>query len=265
MERTVRNFRLLEQIGTGGMGVIYRAVQLTLDRQVALKEMHPHLAKDEEFLRRFEREAKTAATLQHENIVSVIDFGEDGGSYFLALEFVDGADLKVLLAKDPKVVLPVALAVMVDVLKGLEHAHARGIVHRDIKPANIMVTKDGVAKIADFSIAQAQTMPSMTVTGATLGTPAYMSPEQAAGGRPVDARTDLFSAGVILFEMLSGKRPFEGDTYASIISQLLTVTPPDLHEIDPVVPASITRVVKRALEKDPDRRYQSAADFRRDL
>jgi predicted Ser/Thr protein kinase len=265
MERTVRNFKLVEQIGTGGMGVIYRAIQTTLDRPVAFKELHPHLARDADFLKRFEREAKTAATLQHENIVGVIDFGQDGESYFIAMEYVDGADLKGLMSKEPKVVLPVAVSAILDVLRGLEHAHSRGIVHRDIKPANVMVTKDGVVKIADFSIAQAATMPSMTVTGAMMGTPAYMSPEQAGGGKQLDARTDLFSTGVILWEMLAGRRPFDGDTYAVVISRLLTVTPPDLSEIDRTVPVSIAKVAKKALAKDPDRRYANAAAFRQDL
>ncbi len=264
LERTVRNFKLVEQIGTGGMGVIYRAIQTTLDRPVAFKELHPHLAKDAEFIRRFEREAKTAATLQHENIVHVIDFGKEGESYFIAMEFVDGGDLKQMLAHEPKLLLPVAVTFALDILKGLEHAHARGIVHRDLKPANLMVTREGCAKIADFSVAQAQTMSSVTMTGAMMGTPAYMSPEQI-GGRPLDARTDLFSMGVILFDVLAGRRPFEGDTYPAVITNLLTVVPPPLHQIDPLVPESIARVVRKALEKDADRRYQTASDFAREL
>ncbi len=263
MERTVRNFKLLETIGTGGMGTIYKAVQVTLDRPVAIKELHAHLARDPEFLQRFEREAKSAAALQHENIVGVIDFGktrDDGEGYFLALEYVEGCDLKVLMEPDSKVVLPVAVSVVLDVLRGLGHAHSRGVVHRDIKPANVMVSKDGIAKVADFSIARASSLPSMTQTGETVGTPAYMSPEQAQG-EAIDGRSDLFSAAIILYEMLAGIRPFPGEAFAAIFNKLLTSKPQALAEINPFVPDALSRVVAKALERSKERRFQSAEDF----
>lgn len=262
MDRTFRQFRILEPIGKGTTGSIYRGVQTTLDRPVAIKELHPHLSADPDFIARFEREAKTAATLQHENIVSVIDFGREMDRFYIALEFVDGSDVDALIDQHVKIPLPVALTLMNDMLRGLEHAHRHGVVHRDVKPANVLLSKHGTAKIADFSIAHAATQPSMTMTGATLGTPAYMSPEQV-GGRPVDARTDLFSAVVMFYEMVTGKRPFAGDSYPSIIGQLLTVTPELLSKVDPAIPESIARVVRRGLEKDRDRRYPDAAELAR--
>lgn len=260
----IRQFELVEQIGTGSMGIIWRAVQTSLDRAVAIKELHPLLAKDQEFLHRFEREAKTAGTLQHENIVGVIDYGQEGDTYFLALEFVDGTNLEDLLADAGELPVSVATMIAIDVLNGLYHAHKRGITHRDIKPANIMLTTEGMAKVADFSIATAAQMPSITQTGAMMGTPAYMSPEQVSG-RALSGQTDLFSLGVILWELCTGKRPFEGDTYPTIISNLLNHHPRNLHELDPKIPAGFARVVERALEKDVEKRYQDAQEFLEDL
>ena len=265
VERSVRNYKLIEQIGTGGMGVIWRAVQTTLDRPVAIKELHPHLAKDRDFIERFEREAKSAAALDHENIVRVIDFGREDDGSFLAMEYVDGTDLKVLLAQQPTVVAPVAVQIALEILRGIGAAHAKGIVHRDLKPANVMLTKDGVTKIADFSIAFSANTPSLTATGSTPGTPAYMSPEQAGGNTRLDARSDLFSVGVILYEMLAGRKPFLGETYGQMVGQVLHVDPPPLATVSTGVPDAVIRCVKRALEKDVSRRWVTAADFQREL
>ncbi len=271
-ERRVRNFRLVREIGTGGMGTIWRAIQEPLERPVALKELHPHLAKDPDFLRRFEREAQAAAAIHHENVVSVIDFGREGDACFLALELVDGPDLSTVLGSsagasdvERRVPLPIALSIATDILRGLATAHARGVVHRDIKPANVLLSKEGVAKIADFSVALVQASGSLTTTGTTLGTPAYMSPEQAGGGRALDARSDLFSVGVLLWEMLAGAKPFDGDTYAAIVGRVLTYEPRDLDQVDRLVPARVSRAVRRALEKDAQRRWASADELRREL
>ena len=256
---TLRTFELLEQIGAGTTGRVFRARQTTLDRTVAVKLLHPHLANDDELVRSFEHEAKTAATLQQENIVAVIDFGRQGDEYLLAMEYVDGVDLKGLIAQAGRIPLPVAMSVAIDALRGLAHAHFRGVVHRDIKPANIMVSRAGIAKIADFSTAKL-----MTGDNELSGSPAYMSPEQAQG-LTVDARSDLFSLGVALHEMLAGAQPFRGADVPAVLQSLVTTTPPDLHEVDRAIPESVARVVRRALEKDPKNRYAQATDFLRDL
>ena len=263
--RTIRNFQLIEQIGTGGMGVIWRAVQISLDRPVAVKELHPHIAKDKEFIVRFEREAKSAATLEHENIVGVIDFGQEGDGWFIAMELVEGPDLKSLLERHPKVPLPVAISIALDVLRGLDAAHARGIVHRDVKPANVLLTKEGIAKVADFSVAQSSNTPSVTATGAMLGTPSYMSPEQASGSSVLDRRSDVFAAGTIVYEMVTGRRAFEGHTYPAILNAVQRADPARIEAVEPSVPKSIAAVVRRAMERNVERRYETAADFARDL
>ncbi len=268
MSRTIRNFRLVEQIGAGGVGIVWKAIQTTLDRPVAVKELHPNLAKDVDFIRRFEREAKAAAALTHESLVGVIDFGQEGDTYFLALEYVDGFDLRTLLERlgtNQRVSLAIAISLLAPILHGLEHAHEKRIVHRDVKPGNILVAKSGVVKLGDFSAAFGGSLPAVSVTGQTLGTPAYMSPEQAEGGRALDGRSDVFAVGVILWELIAGRRPFEGDSYGSVIAQIVTRDPPDLATVDPTVPESIVRIARKALQKDRDRRYAKAGDFARDL
>jgi len=249
MGRTIRNFEILEEIGKGGMAVIYKAKQTTLDRIVAIKELYPHLASDNEIIGRFEREAKAVAKLQHENLINIIDYGKEGASYFIAMEFVEGGlTLKDIIVKVKKFPIPIALRVVTEVLKGLEYAHDKGIFHRDIKPANIMISKDGAVKIADFGIAKNLESAGETKTGQAVGTPAYMSPEQLAG-RKVDARTDLFSLGVMFYEMLGGVRPFPGDTLHTIITQIIQTTPRPVEELDPLVPPEVSKVIKKALEK----------------
>jgi len=264
MAKQIRNFLIQEPIARGGMATVYKAVQTSLDRVVAVKELHSHLVHDKSFIERFEREAKSAATLKHENIVDIIEYGQEGEEYFLAMEYVPGESLKDLLTKAGIVPIEMALFIAEEVLKGLEHAHARGITHRDIKPANILLSKEGGVKIADFGLAQAADVSTLTVTGALVGTPAYMSPEQAAG-RKVDCRSDLFSLGVVLYELLCGEKPFMGETYSAVITRILTGEPQPLGELNPLVTPELWRIAERALAKDPDRRYQSAADMRRDL
>jgi len=255
----------MEKIGMGGMATIYKAKQTSLDRVVAIKELHSHLASDKEIIERFEKEAKSVAKLQHENLVNIIDYGKEGNSYFIAMEFVEGGlTFKDLLAKVKKFPIPIALRVVTEVLKGLEYAHDKGIYHRDIKPANIMVSKDGSIKIADFGIAKNLESAGQTKTGQAVGTPAYMSPEQLAG-RKVDQRTDLFSLGVMFYEILGGIRPFPGDTLHTIITQIIQTNPRPIEELDPLVPPEVASVVKKALEKDMDKRYSSATEMLKEL
>ena len=207
-----KSYRILETVASGGTAVLYRALQISLDRVVAVKRLHPHLTQDENFTRRFVLEAKAAASLDHQNIVRVIDFGVEEGSYQMVMEFVEGESLKEVFDRWRPMHPELALALVHQVCRGLEHAHAKGIVHRDIKPGNIMLTKMGVAKITDFGLAKlTQSNSSQTAADSILGTPLYMSPEQAFG-ESVDQRSDLFSLGTVLYELLTGRQRFAGGT-----------------------------------------------------
>jgi serine/threonine protein kinase len=264
IERRIRNFQIKELIATGGMAAIYKAVQISLDRIVAVKILHAHLTQDKDFIIRFEREAKAAANLQHENIVNIIDFGQEDEIYFIAMEYVDGKSLKDLLSEVKFLPQEIALGITLEVAKGLGYAHQKGIVHRDVKPANILIGYDGLVKIADFGLAQAQDLTSVTVTGSIVGTPAYMSPEQASGKR-VDNRSDIFSLGVVLYEMLTGMKPFKGENYSSVIHEILTATPPKPFEANPLILKELSPIVERMLEKDPEKRYQRIEELSEDI
>lgn len=277
MERTVRGFKLLEVIARGGMAVVYKAVQTSVDRIVAVKELHQHLVQDSEFIDRFKREATAAANLHHENIIIIHDYGaeeRDGQimSYIIAMEYVEGKSLKDLLAAPDgrqengrRLPIPVALNISIQICRGLEHAHNKGVVHRDIKPANIILANDGYVKIADFGLAHSSHLPSMTVTGATLGTPAYMSPEQAAGNRKIDARADIFSLGVVMYEMVTGIKPFLGETYPATITKILTFNPPPVTHINPAVPQEFGQIIDKCISKDVDKRYASVTEILKEL
>ncbi|MEO0189788.1 MAG: serine/threonine-protein kinase [candidate division WOR-3 bacterium] len=262
--RRIRNFEIKELIATGGMAAIYKANQITLDRIVAIKILHGHLAQDKDFIIRFEREAKAAANLQHENIVNIIDFGQEEEVYFIAMEYVDGKSLKDLLNQVKFIPQEIALGIIIEIAKGLGYAHQKGIVHRDMKPANILIGYDGCVKIADFGLAQAQDLTTITVTGAIVGTPAYMSSEQAAG-KKVDNRSDIFSLGVVFYEMLTGAKPFKGENYSSVIHEILTVTPPKAFEANPLISKELSAIIERMLEKDPDKRYQNIEEVSEDI
>jgi len=264
INRRIRNFELKELIATGGMAAIYKANQITLDRIVAIKILHGHLAQDKDFIIRFEREAKAAANLQHENIVNIIDFGQEEEVYFIAMEYVDGKSLKDILIQVKFIPQEIALGIVLEIGKGLGYAHQKGIVHRDIKPANILIGYDGIVKIADFGLAQAQDLTTITVTGAIVGTPAYMSPEQAAG-KKVDSRSDIFSLGVVLYEMLTGVKPFKGENYSSVIHEILTINPVKAFEANPLISKELSTVIERMLEKDPDKRYQNIEAVSEDI
>lgn len=264
MIKSIKNFEIKELIATGGMAAIYKAVQTSLDRVVAIKVLHGHLAQDPNFIQRFEREAKAAANLKHENIVNIIDFGKDEEVYFIAMEYVEGRSLKDLITRVKVFPLEVVMTIATDICKGLEHAHERGVTHRDIKPANILIGYDGTVKIADFGLAQAQDLTSITVTGAIVGTPAYMSPEQAAG-RKVDVRSDIFSMGIILYEMLTGEKPFPGENYSSVITRILTLTPKRAVEMNPLVPVELSQIVEKMMEKDIDKRFADVGKLLLDM
>jgi serine/threonine protein kinase len=265
MKKDFGAFELHERIGSGGMASVYLGVQKSLDRKVVLKILHPHLAEDEKLVQRFEREARAAAMLRHENIVQMIDCGRHEDVFYIAMEFVAGKDLKQLMEESGQPPLEVALQLLRDVCSGLEHAHAHHIIHRDIKPANIMLTLDGTVKIMDFGLARrSEDSTAVTVVGAVLGTPAYMSPEQATG-EPVDERSDIFSAGVVGYELLGGKRPFQGDSYSSVLRSILTVEPLALGSFNPLVPDEVVAIIHRMLQKDVSKRYPRVMQVSSDL
>lgn len=255
----IGRYRVLDTLGEGAMGIVYRAEDAMLARQVAVKVMTEAIARQGDLRDRFLREARAAGSLQHPNIVTVYDFGEVEGHLFIAMELVDGADLAHLLSRHEPLPLDSKLGIVGDLLAGLAYAHKGGVVHRDIKPANVRVTSDGRAKIMDFGIAYV-TSSDLTRTGLTLGTPSYMAPEQVVGEQVTPA-TDIFAAGVVLYELLAGVKPFAGPTIHSILFKIVSEPPPELGTLVPGLPPAVGEVVARALRKDPAERYQTALDM----
>ncbi|OQX91845.1 MAG: hypothetical protein B6D58_05990 [candidate division Zixibacteria bacterium 4484_95] len=262
--KKIANFELKELIGTGGMANIYRGLQLSLDRPVALKILHHHLTLNKNFIMRFENEAKKAAMLHHENIVSIIDYGHVDGEYFIAMEYIEGQSLKEMMTRMKRLPLEIALLICHEVTKGLKYAHSHGLIHRDIKPANIMLSTDGRIMITDFGIAKTFNDMSITDTGQMVGSPAYMSPEQAAS-RPIDHRCDIFSLGIVLYEIITGEKPFKGETYQEMITSIISSKPvkPSLMRID--VTPSIENIIMKVLSKNIDSRYQDADELGAEL
>jgi len=261
--KTIAHYKILERIGAGGMGVVYKAEDIKLGRLVALKFLPPYALDSEEDRIRFTNEAQAAAALDHPNICTVHEINEVDGHHYIAMAYVDGTNLKERIRGGP---LPIAeaLDIAVQVAAGLKRAHEKGIVHRDIKPANILLATDGTAKICDFGLAKSGISKKVTRTGSTVGTAAYMSPEQARS-EPVDHRTDIWSLGVILYEMLTGRPPFFADHEASVIYSILQEDYTPLLEHRPEAPPPVPDIVARALAKNPALRYQSMADVERDL
>jgi eukaryotic-like serine/threonine-protein kinase len=256
-------YRILRKIGAGGMANVYLAEDQELGRRVAIKILNERHANDDQFVERFRREAKNAAALSHPNIVSIYDRGEAEGTYYIAMEYLDGRSLKELIVTRGDAPVPVAVEYARQILSALRFAHRHGIVHRDIKPHNVLVNAEGAVKVTDFGIARAGAS-QMTEAGSIVGTAQYLSPEQARGG-DVDQRSDLYSLGVVLYELLTGTVPFTGDTPVEIAMKHLSQTPEPPSKLRPDVPRELDMVVMRALAKDPADRYQTAEEMEADL
>ncbi len=257
-------YRLLREVGTGGMGQVFLAEDAFLHRQVAVKVLRGDLARNPDFVERFRREATAAAKLSHPNVVAIYDVGEEDGASYLVMEYVEGETLQAHLSRSGPVGPEQTAYIGAQVAAALEHAHARGVIHRDIKPANILLTRDGTAKVTDFGIARAVSDATVVNTGGLLGSAYYLSPEQARGGY-TDEKSDLYSLGVVLYEMVTGQVPFSGDTMVAVAMKHLRERAPDPRELNREVPESLQEVIHRALQKDPGRRCASAAVMRQDL
>ncbi len=260
---SIGKYRIIELVGEGAMGVVYRAIDPVLERTVAIKVMNDSIARQADLRKRFLHEAQAAGSLQHPNVVCIYDLGEADGHLFIAMEFVQGVDLEHLIEKGQPLSLQAKLDIIIDVLTGLSFAHKRGIVHRDIKPANIRVAEDGRAKIMDFGVAHLASS-SMTSTGSILGTPTFMAPEQITEGKTSPA-TDIFAVGGVLYQILTLMKPFDAPTLQNLFFKIITEKPRSVTELMPNLPPALDRIVNKAMAKEPANRYATALDMANDL
>jgi eukaryotic-like serine/threonine-protein kinase len=258
-------YELEELVGTGGMSSVFRAHDRLLDRNVALKVLHEQYTADAEYVERFRREARSVAALSHPNIVTVIDRGEHGGRQFIVFEYVEGENLKRLIERRGPAPVATALELAMQVARGLSFAHQQGLVHRDVKPQNVLLNGDGQAKVTDFGIARSlDVQHGMTQTGTVLGTSDYIAPEQAQGQR-VDEHTDVYSLGVVLYELLTNEVPFPGENFVAVAMRHINEPPPSIRDKRPDVPPRVEAAVQRAMAKDPEDRFPTMVDFCREL
>jgi serine/threonine protein kinase len=261
----IRGYDSFEQVAVGGMAVVFKARKQSLKKTVAIKVLLPHLAADPRFITRFQQEAEAAAKVQHDNIVNVIDYGSSESSYYIVMEYYDGLTIEELLRTQARLPIDVALSIVLNVCYGLEAAHAENLVHRDIKPANIIFTRQGGVKIADFGLAKAiDKFTLVTHHGKVVGTPAYMSPEQTRG-EIVGVKSDIFSLGVVAYELLASRRPFDGASYAEVVDHIQSQEPPHISSFNPMVEAPFEQIVMRMLRKRLEERYAHVAEVVMDL
>ena len=262
---TLPRYRLVEEVGHGGMAVVYRAMDTTLEREVAVKVLHPHLADLAESRARLEREAHAVAKLRHENILEIFDYsGPDSPESFIVTEFIHGKTLKAFLTAHPLPFVEVAEMIVSEVARALEHAHHVGVIHRDVKPENVMVRDDGIIKLMDFGIAQIVDKERMTITGQLLGSPAYMAPEHVEG-KPLDFRTDVFAVGILLYQLATGQLPFRGKNPHEVLKRIAECKYPAPEAVNPKIGGRLARMIVKALAKDPDARYPDVAPLRKEL
>lgn len=264
MIERIGNCRIIEEVGAGGMAVVYKAIQEPLGRVVGIKALKSSIAVETQFAERFEREARFMASLQQENIINVYDFIKYGGTMFIVMEYVEGIDLYDLLDKFKRIPIEAATIIALQVARALNHAHFRGIIHRDIKPANVMISKRGDVKLMDFGIARDETLSDLTETGTGLGTPSYMSPEQILGDK-LDQRTDIWSLGVVYYQMLCGKKPFIEDAKRSVLQKIRLDRYTPVRKLNSKVPRVLERILGRCMEKQPADRYPSMQALIHDL
>jgi serine/threonine-protein kinase len=266
MIKQLGRYEILSELGQGAMGVVYKATDPLIDRVVAIKTINLGLAQEEkeEYEARFYQEAKAAGRLSHPNIVTIYDVGKSGDVAYIAMEFLQGSEVRDLFNEGQLLPIQQVLDIAAQVASGLAYAHEHGIVHRDVKPSNIMIIRDGHVKITDFGIARMESASVRTQTGMVLGSPKYMSPEQVMG-KLIDQRSDIFSLGVMLYEMLTGKAPFMGENVNAIMYQTLNGVPPQPSSVNPAIPAMLNFIVAKALAKDLDSRYQNARELADDL
>ena len=258
-------YEMIEKVGNGGMATVYKAMDKVLKRNVAVKILRDEFTTDEEFIRRFEAEAQSAARLTHPNIVSIYDVGKEGNLYYIVMELIQGKTLKEIIIEE-KGPLPWkwSVNVAIQIASALEMAHRNNIIHRDIKPHNIIITEDGIAKVTDFGIAKAVSNSTITAFGTTIGSVHYFSPEHARGGF-TDAKSDLYSLGVVMYEMVTGRVPFDADTPVSVALKHMQEEPEEPNKVNPHVPMAVNKIIMKALQKDTTLRYQSATEMLMDL
>ena len=265
MPEKIGRYQILERVGKGGMGVLFRGYDPVLDREVAVKVMLADFSDDTEQMRpRFYREAKSAAKLQHRNIVTIFEFAEENNQPHIVMEFLRGSPLSSRMEEQPPLMLDDKLDIVAQLCSGLGYAHSQGVVHRDVKPANVFLLEDGTVKLLDFGIAKLATS-TLTRQGDVVGSAPYMSPEQIAGALDLDGRSDVWSTGILLYELLTGHKPFEGEGLTTLLSGILREPPPPIDKYVPGLPQQLINVVTRALEKDRDKRYQTAEELGREL
>jgi serine/threonine protein kinase len=256
-------YEILEEIGSGGMATVFKAVQKTLDRPVAIKQLKRSFHADSQIVKRFERESRVAASLQHENIVHIYDYWKRP-HYAIVMEYVDGTDLAGIIEKTGALPADVGIMIAIQVCSALEYAHMRGLIHRDIKPSNIMVKRNGEVKLMDFGIAHTRNLEAITMPGTLIGTPAYMSPEQVLG-QPLDARSDIFSFGVVLYETLTGVKPFTDEETRAVTAKIMKDGFISPRRVNNAIPCGVQRIIKKCLRKKPQRRYASMMDLEKKL